>query len=106
MNLFNAKCDILEQIVYKGEDMSPTVSEHIRYEDLPCRISWTKSSDVVIQGRIVNARDAKLYCQYKPDIETTDIVEHNDKYYRIVGIKPPSVPNHHLELEIKLDTER
>jgi len=98
---FNSKVDILRVTRARDDYGGFKETESIVYQDLPCRINWTRGSERIQFDKTTYYRDAKLYTRYM-EVLTGDRVKYQNVTYEIVDIEDVDNLHRLLVLDLRL----
>ncbi len=98
---FNSKVNILHVDAVKDSMGSYNEVESVLYENLPCRINWSRGSERIQFDKTTYYRDAKLYCRVIA-VTVEERVSYNGTTYEIVNVSDVDNVGKYMILEIKL----
>jgi len=76
-------------------------AEGILYQNLPCRINWSKGSEKIQFDKNTYYRDGKLYCR-PIEVTVKERVKYNGATYSIIDSNNVDNMNRYLVMDIKL----
>jgi len=97
----NSKVDIIRFSKVQDSLGGWSEAEGILYQDLPCRINWSRGSERIQFDRNTYYRDARLYCRVI-DVTTRDRVRYDGAVYEIVHVANADNMNRYLALDLRL----
>jgi len=98
---FNSKVNIVRFTKAKDGMGGYSEAEGILYQNLPCRINWSRGAEKIQFDKNTYYRDAKLYCRII-DVTVKERVKYNGATYEIVNVSDVDNMGRYLVLEIKL----
>lgn len=98
---YNAKVNVL-RIAKTSDNMGGwTEVENVLYNNLPCRINWTKGIEKIQFQKDTHYCDAKMFCRVV-DITVNDRISYSNKTYEIVDVNDPDEKGKRLVVGLKL----